>query len=96
MGTDLRTTPQRTDSYVTSRGDTGTARTLSIISFVCAAIAVFFLPIAFGPAAIILGIVAYRKGDPLGMWAIVAGVVGMIAGFALGMAFWNAQQNART
>ena len=92
MSTDLRTTP-RTDSTVAHR-DAGGGRTLSIIGLVCAAIAVFALPIVFGPAAIILGIVAYRKGDRLGMWAVVAGVVGMLAGFALGYAVFNAKQDA--
>ena len=81
MDTDVRTTPHRTGMDLDTRG-TGTARTLTIIGFVCAVVSLFFAPIIFGVAAIVLGIIAYRKGDPLGMWAAVAGVVGMIAGFA--------------
>jgi len=66
------------------------ARVCTIISFVMAGISVLFAPILFGPAGIILGIVGRSKGDPLGTWAIVASVVGMIAGFALAVAVMNA------
>ena len=90
MGSDLRTTPHTTGTSMQARG-TGAGRTLSIIGFVCAALAVFFLPIVFGPAAIVLGIVGYAKGDRLGMWAAIAGVVGLVAGIALGMAFLDAR-----
>jgi hypothetical protein len=59
-------------------------RTYSLIAFVCAAIGVLFLPIILGPAAIILGIIANQKRDSLGKWAIVAGVVSLLVGVALG------------
>ena len=86
MSSDLRTTP-RTDTGVTTTTD-NSARTMTIIGFVCAIVAILFLPILFGPAAIVLGIVAYRKGDRLGMWAAIAGAVCMIAGFAIGVALF--------
>ena len=68
--------PQRT----TNRG-----RPMTIVGFVLAAIAVFFLPIILGPAAAIFGGVGYGKGDRLGMWAIVAGVAATIVGMLLGV-----------
>ncbi len=71
-------------------GTTG-ARVCSILALVFGAVAVLFFPIIFGPAAIILGIIGAAKGDKLGIWGIVAGVVGMIAGIALGAIVWNAQ-----
>jgi hypothetical protein len=46
----------------------------------------FFIPILFGPAAAIFGGVGYSKGDKLGMWALIAGIVATIAGMALG--YW--------
>jgi hypothetical protein len=72
MSNDLRTRPHTSDTSVT-RGGTGSARTMTIIGFVCAAVALFLLPIPLGVAAIVLGIVAYTKGDRLGMWAAIAG-----------------------
>lgn len=85
MTTDFRTDPTRmTDMSTGTRGGTGAGRTMSIVGFVCAALALFFVPIVFGPAAIVLGILAYRKGDRLGVWAAVAGVVGLVGGIALG------------
>jgi hypothetical protein len=93
MGTDLRTTPTTSGDLTTTRA--GTGRTLSIIGFACAAVSLLFLPILFGPAAIVLGIIAYRKGDRLGMWAAVAGVVCMVAGMALGVWYFsNARDSA--
>ena len=73
MSSDLHTRPRTGDTSVTTRGGTGSARTMTIIGFVCAAVALFLLPIPLGVAAIVLGIVAYTKGDRLGMWAAIAG-----------------------
>lgn len=62
-------------------------RPFTIVGFVLAAIALLFFPIFLGPAGAIFGGVGYAKGDrPLGMWALVAGIVGGIAGMALGAA----------
>ena len=70
-------------------------RPYALAGFVCAAVAVFFLPIVLGPAAVVLGFVAHRKGDPLGRWAIAAGVLGTVLGFALGaLVFAEVQQSA--
>ncbi|GAA3240350.1 hypothetical protein [Nonomuraea helvata] len=60
------------------------SQVLSIIGFVCAVVAVLFIPILFGLAGIVLGIVGHTRGEPLGKWAAVAAGVGMIIGIALG------------
>ena len=66
-----------------------------LVGFLCAAVAVFFLPIVLGPVAVVLGFVAHRKGDPLGRWVIGAGVLGTVLGFALGaLVFAKLQQSA--
>jgi hypothetical protein len=60
------------------------ARVCSIIGFVLAGIAVFFFPIIFGLAAVVLGVVGLAMGDKvLGTWAIVAGVLGGALGVLL-------------
>lgn len=81
MSTDLRTTPRMNDTSMAPTGTRG--RTLTIIGFVCAALALFILPIVFGPAAIVLGIVGWRQGDSLGVWAAVAGAVALVAGLVI-------------
>jgi hypothetical protein len=61
------------------------ARVCSILGIVFGAIAVFFFPIIFGLAGIVLGIVGYSMGDrALGKWAIAIAVVGTVLGFVLG------------
>ncbi len=66
-----------------------------LIGFVCALVAVFFLPIVLGPVAVVLGVVAHRKRDPLGRWVIAAGVLGTVLGFALGaLVFAKVQPSA--
>ncbi len=76
-------------SPTTGQG-TGSARVMTILAFVFAAVAVLFLPIIFGPVAIVLAIIAMRKGDPLAKAALIAAIVGMIAGFVLGAVVYNA------
>ncbi|MCE7002935.1 hypothetical protein LWC34_08845 [Kibdelosporangium philippinense] len=61
------------------------ARVCSIISFVLSAIAILFLPIVFGLAAIVLTVVGFAMGDKvLGKWAIPVAVVATALGFFLG------------
>lgn len=67
---------------------TGT-QTYSIIGFVCAAVCLFFCPILFGPAGIILGVVGHSKGETLGRWAAIAAGAGMILGLVLSFALYN-------
>ena len=83
MSNDLHTRPHTSDTSVTTRGGTGSARTMTIVGFVCAAIALFILPVPLGIAAVVLGIIAYTKGDRLGMWAAVAGVAAIVINFLL-------------
>ena len=70
-------------------------RIYSIIGLVCAIISLLFIPILFGPAAIILGIIARKKGDlNFGLIVIILGavfmVIGMILGIAVNLALnWN-------
>ena len=73
----------------TSTGTT-TARVLTIISFVCSAIAVVFFPIVFGPLAIVLAAIALAKHDRLARWALPIAIICTIAGFVLGAVVHNA------
>jgi hypothetical protein len=67
------------------------ARVLTIIAFVFAVIAVFFIPIVFGLLAIIAGVIAANRGDkPLGWYAAGAGAAGAIIGTILGAIVYNA------
>ena len=51
----------------------------------------FFLPILFGIAAVVLGVIGATLGDkPLGWYAAVAGAVGGIVGMILGALVYNA------
>lgn len=63
---------------------TATGRGWSVAAFVCAAAAFLVFPIVFGPLGIALGVVANRKGDPLGKWAAVTAGVCMVAGMVIG------------
>lgn len=76
---------ERQDDVGTTAGKPE-GRTLSIVAFVLAGIAVFIVPIILGPIAAILGGIAMSKGDPLGRWALAAGIAGTIIGMALGAA----------
>lgn len=57
---------------------------LSIISFVLAAIAVVFIPILFGGAAIITAAVGITRKERLSKIALIVAIVATIAGFVLG------------
>ncbi len=61
-------------------------RTLTIVGFVLADLALLFIPIILGPAGAICGGVAMSKGDPLGKWALVVGIAGTILGMLIGVA----------
>ncbi|MDP9795770.1 putative membrane protein [Catenuloplanes nepalensis] len=72
-------------AYQTGRRSTvSTARILTIIAFVCAALALFVSPLIFGIAAIALGAVGASMGDkPLGWYAAAAGAVALLLGYLL-------------
>ncbi|MBH0776077.1 hypothetical protein [Nocardia bovistercoris] len=63
--------------------------TLSIVAFVCAALALLLCPILFGPAGIVFGYLANNKGEKYGKWAALASAVGLILGLALSLAVYN-------
>jgi len=47
-------------------------------------VAIFFVPLIFGPLGIILGYVARKDGEEqLGMYAIIAGIAGLVIGVVL-------------
>lgn len=58
---------------------------LSIAAIVLGVISILVLPIILGPAAIICGGIALSRKEPLGKIGLIVGVVGMIAGFILGV-----------
>lgn len=63
---------------------TNPGRVFTILGFIFGGLAILFLPIILGPVGAVLGGVGKYKGDPLGTWAIVVAIVGMILGFVLG------------
>ncbi|HYO61579.1 MAG TPA: hypothetical protein VEU29_06745 [Actinomycetota bacterium] len=68
-------------------------RTLTIVAFVLAALAVIFFPIVLGPVAAICAGVAMSKGDPLAKWALTAAIACTIAGMVIGYAVLTSMQN---
>jgi hypothetical protein len=64
---------------------------LSAMAFAFAAVAVLIYPAIFGLAAIVLGFVALRRGEPLARRAIIAGAAGIAIGYLLGVIVVNAR-----
>ena len=58
-------------------------RRLAEIAFAAAAFAVVLLPLVFGLVGIVLGVVAWRRGDSLGRAAAAASVGAMGLGLGL-------------
>jgi hypothetical protein len=61
-------------------------QTLSIVAFICAGLSVLFLPILFGPAGIVLGIVGNSRGERLGRPAAITSAICMVIGFIIAFA----------
>ena len=57
---------------------------LSIIAMVCGVIALFFCPILLGPAGIVCGVVAKKRGESLATIGIAVAAVGLVLGFIIG------------
>ncbi|MEU2612077.1 hypothetical protein ABZ570_10915 [Micromonospora sp. NPDC007271] len=75
------------DMPATARPRSSAARVCTIIAFVFAVIAIFFLPPLFGLVGLILGIVGGVLGDkPLGWYAAAASVAGAVLGIIIGYA----------
>lgn len=56
---------------------------LALVGIVCCAWTPFILWFAFGPAALVLGVLAYRRGERRAKWLVVAAVLCMIAGVVM-------------
>ncbi|MFI9508776.1 hypothetical protein [Nocardia sp. NPDC052566] len=67
------------------------SQTMSILGFACAAIAILFCPILFGPAGIIFGVVGNNRGEPLGRWAAITAAVCMVIGLIINYMYFNAE-----
>jgi zinc-ribbon domain len=61
------------------------SRSLVVAGIVLGGMAFLFLPILFGPAAIVCGAVAVSDGNPSGWWAVSLGAAGLVIGFFLGV-----------
>ncbi|MCW3813410.1 hypothetical protein ONA91_02915 [Micromonospora sp. DR5-3] len=78
------------DMPATARPRSSAARVCTILAFVFAVIAIFFLPPLFGLVGLILGIVGAVLGDkPLGWYAAAASVVGAVLGMVIAAALLN-------
>ena len=60
-------------------------QTAAIWGVVSAAWAVFVLPLFFGAIGLVLGAVAWKRGETRGRWVMVAAVVGILLGLGLGL-----------
>ncbi|NJP88608.1 hypothetical protein HCN51_03900 [Nonomuraea sp. FMUSA5-5] len=65
------------------RGPKVVDQVASVIGFVCGAVAVLYLPVLFGLAGVVLGVVGHVRGEPLGRWAAIAAGAGMLLGTLL-------------
>lgn len=54
-------------------------RIYSIIGLICGIMGIIILPVIFGPAALILGLIARKKGDKkFGLWVAILGGLDII------------------
>lgn len=53
-------------------------RVLALTGLACAAASALVLPELLGPVAVVLGVVAHRRGDRLGRFVVGAGIVGAV------------------
>ncbi len=60
------------------------SNSLSTVAIVLGAVGLLFLPIVFGTAGLVLGIVAKSKQEPRANIAIVVGIVSLVGGMILG------------
>ena len=65
------------------------SNTFSILGISFGAISFLFLPILFGPAAIILSVIAKTKNERLSNVAIAVSILGLVIGFILGEIVWS-------
>lgn len=60
---------------------------MSIGAIACGVVALLFCPLLLGPAGIVLGVLALRRGESLAKVGIGVAVGGMIGGFIIGAVF---------
>jgi hypothetical protein len=60
------------------------SNTFSILAIVLGGLALLVLPIVFGPAAIILGVVGITKKETLAPIGLTVGILGMLVGMFIG------------
>lgn len=72
---------------VANKPATSGTNTLSTLAIVFSIVSVLFLPILFGPIALILGIIAAVRKEPRGTLALILSIVCPIMGFIFGFVF---------
>jgi hypothetical protein len=60
------------------------SNTFSILAIVLGGLALLVLPIVFGPAAIILGVIGITKKEKLAPIGLTVGILGMVVGMFIG------------
>jgi len=69
----------------------GTNKKLKASGIISAAVSLVFLPIVFGPIAIMCGYLLYDRGDEeWGKWIALGGFVAMIIGIVIGIVAFSA------
>jgi hypothetical protein len=59
----------------------------SISGFVCAAVALLFVPVLFGVVGVVLGVIGRSRGERQGTWAAITAGLSTLAGMVLGYLF---------
>ena len=60
------------------------ASPFSVIAIILGGLSFLLFPILFGPAAIILAVIAKKKGESLANVALTVGIVGAVSGMIIG------------
>jgi hypothetical protein len=77
--------PAQPYGYVPQRRTRSAGAGYSIAGIICGAIALFFCPIVFGIAGLVLSGKAKSRGEPLAGVARIVSIVGLIGGFVIGI-----------
>ena len=75
--------PAEPPHAATGRGLDDRTRAMAILALVFGVLSLFLFAFLFGPAAIVLGALAGRRGSPIGWWGLAAGVAGIVASLLL-------------
>ncbi|RJO76336.1 hypothetical protein D5S18_08285 [Nocardia panacis] len=66
-------------------------QTMSLTAFGCAALALLFCPLLFGPAGILFGWLGHHRGESLGKWAALTSVLALVGGTVLGLLYYHSE-----